>query len=278
MDYFIALVVFIFGLVIGSFLNVVIFRLDTEEKIVNSRSKCLACGHPLSWYDMFPVFSFLSLGGKCRYCGKKISWQYPLVEAATGIGFVAFFAKFFGTFDMLTLDAEGVFSALGVLGFLSLIYVFAAMVVMFVFDLRHYIIPDSVIYPAIAVASAWKLAEMLIPGGRLCLASLIPIFFPALLAAGLFYALILITKGEGMGGGDVKLGFLMGMVLGYPNILLALFVGFISGAVVGVPLVVGKKKNMKSMVPFGPFLIFGFLVSYFYGTSIIDWYWNTCLF
>lgn len=278
MDYFIALVVFIFGLVIGSFLNVVIFRLDTEDKIVNARSKCLACGHLLSWYDMFPVFSFLSLGGKCRYCRKKISWQYPLVEIATGMSFVALFAYFFGTFDVLVLSAGGAFGTLEVLGFLSLAYVFSAMVVMFVFDLRHYIIPDNVVYPAIAVASAWKVAEMLLLGGRLCLATLIPILFPALLAAGLFYALILITKGEGMGGGDVKLGFLMGMALGYPNILLALFVGFISGAIVGMALILLKKKEMKSMVPFGPFLIFGFLVSYFYGTPIIDWYWNVYLF
>jgi prepilin signal peptidase PulO-like enzyme (type II secretory pathway) len=101
---------------------------------------------------------------------------------------------------------------------------------------------------------------------------------PAFLAGGFFLFLVLATKGEGMGGGDVKLGFLMGLVLGFSNLLLALFAAFVSGAIVGMLLIAFGKKKMKSMIPFGPFLIFGFLLSYFYGNAIIEWYWNMFMF
>jgi len=138
-------IIFILGLVIGSFLNVVIFRLNTEDKIVNSRSKCLACGHQLAWHDLFPVLSFLFLKGKCRYCKDKISWQYPLVEIATGILFVLAFEKVFFSAGAPDL------SALGIFHFFTLAFVFSALVVIFVYDLKFYIIPDKVIYSAIAV-------------------------------------------------------------------------------------------------------------------------------
>jgi leader peptidase (prepilin peptidase)/N-methyltransferase len=268
MDSFILLFVFILGLVIGSFLNVVIFRLETEDKIVNSRSKCLSCGHQLSWKDLFPVFSFIFLRGKCRYCGRKISWQYPLVEIATGVLFVLLFSNIFYNYD---------FTFLNIFNYLSLIFIFSALVVVFVFDLRHYIIPDEVIYPAILVSSILVGLNSLAVSGVFEFSYFIDHFSSALLAGGFFLFLVLLTKGKGMGGGDIKLGFLMGLVLGFPNILLALFIAFISGAIIGLLLMAMGKKKMKSMVPFGPFLIFGFLVSYFYGAEIIDWYLNMFL-
>lgn len=268
MDFFILLAIFILGLVIGSFLNVVIFRLETEDEIINSRSKCLHCGHQLSWKDLFPVFSFVFLRGKCRYCGKRISWQYPLVEIATGVLFVVLFSNIFQNYN---------FSFFNVFNYFSLIFIFSALVVVFVFDLRHYIIPDEVIYPAILVASVLVGLNSLAITGVFDFHYFFNYFSSALLAGGFFLFLVLLTRGKGMGGGDIKLGFLMGLVLGFPTILLSLFVAFLSGAVIGLLLMAMGKKKMKSMVPFGPFLIFGFLISYFYGTEIIEWYLNMFL-
>jgi len=269
MDSLILLVVFVFGLVIGSFLNVVIFRLGTEDDIINSRSKCLACGHQLAWYDLFPVISFLSLGGKCRYCRKKISWQYPLVEIATGALFVALFYTVFLGYNFVFLN---------VFNFLSLLFIFSALVVIFVFDLKQYIIPDEVIFPAIAVAFLALMVKVIFSSSVLDFSLFANFFGAALLAGGFFLFLVVVTRGEGMGGGDVKLGFLMGLVLGFPKILLALFFAFISGALVGVFLMALGKKKMKSMLPFGPFLICGFLLSFFWGSEIISWYWEKFLF
>jgi prepilin signal peptidase PulO-like enzyme (type II secretory pathway) len=277
MDYIIAMLVFVLGLVVGSFLNVVILRLNSEESIVNARSKCMDCGHPLAWYDLFPLVSFLTLRGKCRYCAKKLSWQYPLVELATGLIFLILFDHSFHTFDLFALSEPGAFGLLTLAGFVVALYVFAALVVIFVFDLRHYIIPDVVIYPAIAVASFWKVLEVTLAAGKIDPMALLWILLPALVAGGFFLFLIIITRGKGMGGGDVKLAFLMGLVLGFPSILAALLLAFVSGAVVGVALILVGKKGMKSMLPFGPFLIFGFVLSYFYGLQMIDWYLDFCL-
>lgn len=269
MESFILPLVFILGLVVGSFLNVVIFRLETGDRIVNDRSKCMACGHQLSWKDMFPVLSFLSLKGKCRYCAARISWQYPLVEIATGILFVLAFEKVFYSLTD--------FSALGLFYFFVLAFVFSAFLVMFVYDLRFYIIPDEVVYSAIAIVLLSDVVNILMDPSLLNLDKVFSIIFPAVLAGGFFLALVIMTRGRGMGGGDVKLGFLMGLVLGFPDIVLALFLAFILGATVGVLLILSGKKKMKSMLPFGPFLIFGFFVAYFYGSAIVDWYWRVVL-
>lgn len=259
-------------------MNVVIFRLGTEEKIINSRSKCLFCNHQLAWHDLFPLISFTLLRGKCRYCRRNISWQYPLVEAASSVVFIVLFAQVFHYFDILDLLENNALTLGNFFSYFSLIFIFCSLIVIFVFDLRDYIIPDEVIYPAIAVAFLWKLGEIFAVPGAADFAALGGILAPAFLAGGFFLFLVLATKGEGMGGGDVKLGFLMGLVLGLTNVLLALFVAFVSGAVVGMLLIASKKKKMKSMIPFGPFLIFGFLLSYFYGNAIIGWYWSMFMF
>lgn len=264
MDIFILFIVFIFGLVVGSFLNVIIFRLNSGEEIVNSRSKCLFCGHQLAWHDLFPVFSFIFLRGKCHYCKKKISLQYPLVEISTAMMFVLLFDYTFHSADDL--------SFLNFASYSALIYIFSALIVIFIYDLRHYIIPDKVIYPAIAAGFILIILDFF-QGGR-DLSYVANPLIAAVLAAGFFLFLIIITKGRGMGGGDVKLGFLMGLMLGFPNILLALFVSFVSGAATGILLMLLKKKGMKSMLPFGPFLVFGSLAAYFYGSAIMGWYWK----
>lgn len=268
MESLISLTVFVFGLLVGSFLNVVIFRLKTGEDMVNARSKCMACDHQLAWYDLFPVFSFLFLKGKCRYCKEKISWQYPLVEIATGIAFAAvFFQKF----------QDGGFNLFASADFLFSIFIFSALVVIFVFDLKHYIIPDKVIYPAIAVAFLLLLLNTFLLQDGLNIDLFWNHMIAAFISGGFFLFLVIATKGEGMGGGDVKLGVLMGLVLGFFQTLLALFIAFVSGAAAGILLILLQKKKMKSMLPFGPFLILGFLISYFWGGEILGWYWNMFL-
>jgi len=232
------LFIFILGLAVGSFLNCVIYRLETGGSFLRGRSFCPHCKHLLGWPDLIPVLSFLILKGRCRYCHQKISPQYPLVELATGILFAA------------TLYFTGVELLYFIIG--------GFLVVIFVYDLKHFIIPDKVIYPAIAIAA-------------ICNFSAWP---SALGAAAFFGAIVLISRGKWMGVGDIKLGFLMGLILGFPNILVALFLAFLIGAIIGVGVIISGKKTLKSEVPFGPFLVTGTIISLFWGQKIINWYLN----
>lgn len=268
MDYFVLATIFILGLMVGSFLNVVIFRLNTEEKIVNSRSKCLFCSHKLAWYDLFPVASFLALRGKCRYCKEKLSVQYPLVEIAAAVLITMLLISVFGGGD---------FSTLNIVRFLLGVYLFSALVVIFVFDIKHYIIPDEVVFPAIGIAAILVLigASPLVGGWDKSM--LLDAVGGAILTAGFFQFLVTITEGKGMGGGDVKLGLLLGIILGIEKSILMLFISFVSGAVIGVLLIGLRRKKMSSAIPFAPFLILAFFVSYFYGSEIIGWYFRTFL-
>ncbi|MEA2098243.1 MAG: prepilin peptidase [Patescibacteria group bacterium] len=262
------IIIFVFGLIIGSFLNVVIFRLENGEKIVNDRSKCLHCKHFLGWYDLIPVLSFILLKRKCRYCGRSISIQYPLVELGTGILFMMI---------MMIMNYESGIMNQELLSTFYFLLIASALIVIFVYDLKHYIIPDKVIYPAIVITFIYRMFEILkfnhsdLIG---ILNQILYLLFPAVLAGGFFYAIVVITKGKGMGGGDIKLGFLMGLILGWPLVLVALFLSFIIGSVVGIFLVFAGNKKMKSMIPFGPFLVLGTFISLFWGERIMKWYLN----
>lgn len=275
------LFIFLFGLIIGSFLNVVIFRLESGEQIVGGRSHCQHCSHVLSWYDLFPVLSFLALLGKCRYCHRRLSMQYPLVELATAIMFIS-------VVGFLGLEPDWILK----FGFNESIKIFyywfivSSLIVIFVYDLRHYIIPDSIIYLAIGVSLAclllgvlgfnnWDLIGHYSFGNSQELGTYSPFIsglLAAILAGGFFFAIVVFTKGEGMGGGDVKLVFLMGLVLGWPKILLALFIAFTVGAICGIILMFIRKKTFKSAIPFGPFLVLGTFIALFWGNEIVRWY------
>lgn len=291
MEFVFSFLIFLFGLIIGSFLNVVIYRLETGETVVSGRSHCRDCGHVLEWYDLMPVLSFFALGGKCRYCRKKISWQYPAVEIATGILFVAIFSIFGGS------AVGGNFTSQSLLFIFYFLFIISSLIVIFVYDLRHYIIPDKVVYSAIIVSIIYLLFFGIFCFGN-CLASpdlaqrenllarhsfsdgggfgnLITLFNPfiaAILAGAFFLAIVLLTKGRGMGGGDVKLAFLMGLVLGWPNILPALFLAFAVGAIYGIILIIMKRKTFKSEVPFGPFLVMGTVAAIFWGGEMMKGY------
>jgi len=273
-DIFFYFLIFVFGLIVGSFLNCVIFRLEKNESFLRGRSYCPFCRHSLNFLDLVPLFSFLFLKGRCRYCQKPISWQYFLVEAATG----SIFLLIFIFFAPLNMEFSGQ-------TILSLIYywtIASFLIVIFVYDLKHYIIPDKAIYPAIIIAFIFRFFEVLsfnywsLSGVfSFGIAAFEPMFSPilsAVFASGFFLAIVLISKGQWMGVGDIKLAFLMGLMLGWPNILIALFLAFFIGALVGVFLILKNKKTFKSEIPFGPFLILGTFIALFFGSQIIDWY------
>ena len=253
---FFYLIIFIFGLVVGSFLNCVIYRLEKNKSFLKGRSFCPYCKHVLKSQDLIPVFSFLILKGKCRYCRKHISWQYPLVEIATGFLFLLI-----SNFQFPISN----FQILLNLCFLFLVSCF--LIIIFVYDLKHYIIPDKVVYPAILIAFIYLIAAHDL---RLMIYALLSAF----LASGFFLFIILVSKGKWMGLGDVKLAFFMGLFLGFPNILAALFFAFLIGAIIGVGLILKGRKTLKSEVPFGPFLVIATFIAFFWGRILIDWYLN----
>lgn len=240
--------VLLIGLIVGSFLNCVIYRLENNQGFITGRSFCPQCKHVLAWYDLVPLLSFLLLSGKCRYCKKTISLQYPLMEALLGLLFVLLFQHFGFGIDLA-------------FGFL----ISAFLAVIFVYDLKHYLIPDKIIYPAIGVALVYDLLRFNFLGRS-------DILISAFGASGLFLLMVLVSRGKWMGVGDIKLAFLMGLILGWPYILVALFFAFFSGAIIGVGLILANRKSFKSEVPFGPFLAAGTLVAMFYGGNLINWY------
>lgn len=236
----IEILIFLVGLAVGSFLNCVIYRMENKKSFISGRSFCPRCNHVLAWHDLVPILSFLALRGRCRYCRKKISFQYLLAEMGTAITFLLCF--------------------LFKVPWIAYIAV-PFLIIIFVFDLKHYLIPDKIVYPAIAAVFLYDLYNLDFGA-----------FGAALGAAAFFLAIVLISREKWMGVGDVKLAFLMGLLLGWPNILPALFLAFGAGAIMGLCLIALDKKSLKSAVPFGPFLVFGTVAALFWGQSIVNWY------
>lgn len=271
------LIIFIFGLVAGSFLNAVIWRLEKKESALKGRSYCPKCRHNLGWQDLIPVFSFVVLGGKCRYCGKKISWRYPLVELATGVLFVLV-----SYFALPTVAPQYLIFNTSYLILYTLYFIIVSLlVVIFVYDLKHYIIPDKIVYPAIIIAFLYRLFEFLnldfIWNLEFEIWNFKPLAYILLSAFGasaFFLIIILVSRGRWMGMGDAKLAFLMGLLLGFPNIVAALFISFFLGAIIGTGMIVAGKKKIKSEIPFGPFLVAGTFLSLFWGQDLVGWYLN----
>ena len=235
----------------GSFLNCLIYRTETKKSFLRGRSFCPKCHHKLSFFDLIPVFSFFVLGGKCRYCHKKISWQYPLVEISTGLIFLQIFNSQFSILNFQNL-----------INLCLLLLVSCFLILIFVYDLKHYIIPDKFIYPAIGAGLIFSFRNVnfyssLLAGGGL---------------AGFFFLIWLVSRGRWIGFGDVKLGFLIGLLVGFPNVFVALCSASFIGAIMGIGLTLKGKKTMKSQVPFGPFLVLGTFIALFWGREIINWY------
>lgn len=236
----------ILGLLIGSFLNVCIHRLPNDESIRFPGSRCPACRHPVRWWDNIPLLSFMVLRGRCRDCGTAISLRYPLVEFLNGAGYVLLVWRF-------GLNAPTLIYAL----------LFSALLVVTFIDLDHQIIPDRITLPGMVVGV--MASTLVLPLGFL------NSIFGLLLGGVLFYGVAAASRG-GMGGGDIKLIAMIGAFLGWQQTLLTIFIGALSGSVIGLFLMVAMGKNRKYPVPFGPFLSLGALVSLFMGPAIWNWY------
>lgn len=238
--------VFLIGLCVGSFLNVVSFRTHEKRSFLAGRSACRACGTTTAPYDLIPVLSYVLLGGRCRACTASISPQYPLVEFATGALFLAFFVQ-----DGLTA------------AFVRDIAFATFLVVTFVYDARYMEIPDRFTIPAAVVAIAANLALGM---------SVTSLLLGAVLGGGFFLAQYAISRGRWIGGGDIRLGAVMGLMLGWPNALVALVIAYLVGAVYALGLVATGKAKMKTQIPFGTFLSLATVTVMLFGTRIVAWY------
>ncbi len=256
MALFFFLFIFGLGLSIGSFLNVLIYRLPRSIPLTG-RSFCPRCKKKISWQDNFPLLSFIFLRGKCRHCHSPISWQYPVVEFLTAF---LFFLTAFWVFKQnpdLTLLTPQYYLILG-----YYLFLFSALVVIFFTDLFQQIIPDQVVYPAMVISLI----------GGFFLDGIQRYNLLSALGGGLFFLFLhLITKKKGMGSGDIKLVVLMGLILGFPKIVLASYLAFLTGALVGVILILAKKKKFGEHIPFGPFLAGSTIIALFWGEELIKW-------
>jgi len=259
------MVVFIFlvGSVVGSFLNVLVDRLPKEESVVKGRSRCDKCKKDLKWHDLIPLLSFIFLKGKCRHCQARLSLYYPIVEFTTGVMFAitAFFVLNNFQFSIFNFQSSLNFQfSITLIYYLSIV---SSLIVVFFADLKYGIIPDKIIFPAIFVSAFYLLTMNY---------QLLTINFFSAVGASLFFLLLfLITRGKGMGFGDVKFAFLMGLVLGFPDIVVALYIAFLTGAIIGCILIIWRKKRVfGTAIPFGPFLVIGTLISIFYGSLIFQ--------
>ncbi|MBM4439947.1 MAG: prepilin peptidase [Candidatus Rokubacteria bacterium] len=236
------------GLLVGSFLNVVIARLPDGRSLWGPRSACPACAAPIAWYDNVPVLSYLALRARCRACAAPISARYPLVEIATAALFAAAWLRFGAT-------PQSAVAAL----------LLAALVAITVIDLDHQIIPDAITLPGIV---AGLLANLAVPGG-----SWVSALIGMAIGGGLFLVIILVSGG-GMGGGDMKLGAMLGAFLGWQLTLVAIFLAIVVGGVAGVALLAARRKGRKDAIPFGPFLAAGGVAALFCGERLVTWYWD----
>lgn len=251
-----AIVIFLLGTIIGSFLNVCIYRIPKDESIIFPGSHCANCSTPLKWYDLIPVLSFLFLRGKCRYCGDKISLQYPVIELLSGIIFLIFYYR-------LGLNID----------FIYYTFLFSIFIIIVLIDCRHQIIPNSLVLLILIGTFIYRLIEFFIYDKHL---SLFNYLYGLLISVILFLLIFIISKG-GIGGGDIKLIGVLGFILGFPEIILNIFLSFLIGAIISVFLLAFRIKNKKDPIPFGPFIILGFVVTFFWGEIIIDWYMLTML-
>jgi leader peptidase (prepilin peptidase)/N-methyltransferase len=266
-------VLIILGLCLGSFVNAFVWRLhwkanvtkksmlkDKRFSLLHGRSMCPDCHHQLAALDLIPVLSWVSLRGKCRYCKKSISVQYPLVETLTAVLFV-----FSHIFWPTKLSGEHIF-----IFALWLIFIVAFMALA-IYDLRWLLLPNKIVYSLIGLAAVEVLVEAILSSNPAHF--LLQVLFSLLLTAGLFLAIFMFSNGKWIGGGDVKLLVVIGLLLASPaEAVFMIFLASVLGTLTSVPLMFRHKLKMKSLIPFGPFLIVSTIITYIFGASIIAWY------
>ncbi len=266
---YIAVIIFVFGTVIGSFLNVLIYRLPIGMDFKKGNSICPNCKHKLNWKDLFPLFSWIFLGGKCRYCKAPISKQYPIVEALNGTFYVLAYIFLCGGVTELSGDFS--LSQLGLtLKLVGYMIMFSSLIVISWVDFKHQIIPDS-LWVAILIGGLFIVGDALISGEftKNWIISRIIGFFTV---SGIFMIIAIVTGGRAMGGGDIKMMAAVGFVLGWKAVLIALFMSGLFGVIFTIGRKIISKKEMKGLIPFGPFLAMGSAVCSFVGESIFNGY------
>ena len=244
--------VFLFGIVIGSFLNVVIYRLPRDKEMIKSRSVCTKCNKQLKWYHNIPLFSYIFLGGRCSFCKERISIRYPLVELTNGLLYLYFFFQY-----KMTIE------------FVVFALIMSALLVIFFIDLDFQIIPDVITLPGIIVG----LAVSFLPNGIGIWSALIGF----LVGGGSLYLVAILGdwlfKKDSMGGGDIKMMAMLGAFLGWEKVLLILISSAVIGLVVSIIIMVYSAKLRENrVVPFGPFLATAAVLAIVYGEQIITFY------
>jgi prepilin signal peptidase PulO-like enzyme (type II secretory pathway) len=250
------------GLAFGSFVGALVWRLHEHKDFVSDRSECEHCHHKLGPLDLIPLFSWLALRGKCRYCHKPIGWTAPLLEISMAVLFVG--SYYVWPLDFTTWQANLSFG-------LWLVYL-VGLVALLVYDLKWMLLPNVLVFPLMGVAVVESAIRYSVQVGVSPIDYLNSVIFGIIALGGLYWALYTFSKGKWVGYGDVKLGVFMGIALGFQRSILALFLANIVGFLVVLPgLMIGKLKR-TSRVPFGPFLIVAFILAFLFGDRIIDWY------
>lgn len=250
MNIYLAILFLVIGLTIGSFLNVVILRMDDLKSILNSRSHCPHCKQLLKWYDLVPLISFALLGGKCRYCGKSISWQYPLVEIGTALAFLILYLGF-------GLSLATIFY----------IVVFLLLIVVFVYDLKTQTTPEIFVWIALVLSFlfGWYFGKF----------SFLNMIYGGLIGGGSLALLVYASKEKWMGAGDIKLGAILGLLIGFPSVVFGMFLAFLLGSIAGLIYIKIAHKTIKDSLPFAPFLILATFLTLLFGNTIMGWYLGT---
>ena len=253
-----AIIFFVFGTIIGSFLNVVIFRYNTHRSF-GGRSGCMTCGKQLSWYELFPVLSFIFLKGRCKGCRTRISYQYPIVEFISGLIFTLLFLKFQYVFFADTIGFTVAYAYYAV--------IFSLLLVISVYDLRHKIIPD-IFALVLGILSFLGLFLFTNYSFNPHFPSILE-FISGIIISLPFALMWLLSKGKWMGLGDAKIAISFGWLLGISAALSSLVISFWSGAIVGLMLIAfSKKHGMKSEIPFAPFLVLGVIIVFLFGLEL----------
>jgi prepilin signal peptidase PulO-like enzyme (type II secretory pathway) len=271
------LIFLILGLIMGSFLSASVWRLykqtglkselkkNKENSIIKGRSICPNCKHELAPLDLIPVVSWVMLKGRCRYCHNKIGWQEPLVELASGLAFS--FSYFYWPYK---------FNSEGKILFAFWLVILSLFIILILFDLRWRILPNKIVAVLTAVVAAQVLVKLIFYSGGAN--TLVNAFWGVVFISGLFYLLYRLSNGRWIGGGDVKLGVALGLLVGGPaEAILVVFGASLLGTVISVPLMALNKLKRTSMIAFGPLLITATTVCYFFGSDIINWYKNLVL-
>lgn len=256
-----SILVFIFGSIIGSFLNVLILRLP-NGKSIGGRSHCMHCKHELAWLDLVPIFSYLFLRGRCRYCGKRISPRYIIVETITGLLFV--------TAYLIFMPAAA--SAASWIELIRAIFIVVVLILIFAIDLEHFLILDKVIFPAGLALLILNFMLDVFKGSTTFNSFTVQGILSAAGLALFFGAIYFFSDGRWIGFGDVKFSLFLGLATPFPFILVNIFGAFFLGSVIGIILLASGIKKLKSEIPFGTFLALSTAATLFFGPQIIDWY------